>query len=120
MNDNKQQTTGGICDTCVTPGCIFQSGIERHECDFYMSIDDLKQCLLKSLDEEGVTYIDLILTLARCCGYKPERRSHWVEIDEYGGFKCPECGWEMVGTSKFCPGCGADMRTDEVRAADDY
>lgn len=25
----------GICDTCATPRCKFQSGIKREKCDFY-------------------------------------------------------------------------------------
>ena len=24
-----------LCDSCITKGCIFQSGIVRNHCDFY-------------------------------------------------------------------------------------
>ena len=25
----------GLCDSCITKGCIFQFGIVRNHCDFY-------------------------------------------------------------------------------------
>lgn len=41
------------------------------------------------------------------------KTGEWIETDEYGGFKCDQCGWDMVGTSRFCPNCGADMRGEK-------
>ena len=28
-----------ICETCVNPCCVFQSGIDRKSCDFYISVN---------------------------------------------------------------------------------
>ena len=35
-----------LCDSCITEGCIFQSGTVRNHCDFYKaeSEDELKPC----------------------------------------------------------------------------
>lgn len=44
-----------------------------------------------------------------------ENEAEWLDTDEqdemYGDlFKCSRCGAEQIGTSKFCPDCGADMK----------
>lgn len=30
-----QESNKNLCDSCITKGCIFQSGIVRNHCDFY-------------------------------------------------------------------------------------
>lgn len=37
----------------------------------------------------------------------------WIQIDPIGEFECSQCGWTMIGTSKFCPDCGAKMGGDD-------
>ena len=32
-----------LCDSCITKGCIFQSGIVRNHCDFYKAKSEDKE-----------------------------------------------------------------------------
>lgn len=32
-----------ICDSCVTKGCIFQTGIVRSHCDFYKAESEVEE-----------------------------------------------------------------------------
>lgn len=43
-------------------------------------------------------------------------RGMWVQWAETGwhGFHCSECDYETQRATLFCPGCGADMRENEL------
>ena len=55
MNNYTSNPAKGICGSCVTPNCIFQSGIYRETCAYYTPFDKLKNScnsLLKSDSDE--------------------------------------------------------------------
>lgn len=40
-----------VCDSCITPGCTFQSGIHREKCDFYTDRDACTEALKRMIFE---------------------------------------------------------------------
>ena len=86
----KNDLAHNLCDSCTNIGCVFQSGIVRTKCAFYMPSVTPK--------------------------IEP-RKGHWINTDATHS-KCNRCGalFEIIsadGEANFCPNCGADMREAE-------
>ena len=50
------------------------------------------------------------------CPIREVKHGKWIAVEKYGLHKCSVCKHEYhiepVESFKFCPNCGADMRTD--------
>ena len=88
-----------LCDSCINIGCIFQSGIKRTECAFYIP---------PHIEPDN------------CGNYviQEPKTGQWVKIKPYPlqmhDYECSECGHETDdNTENYCSNCGAKMESEE-------
>lgn len=89
-----------LCDSCVTKGCVFQSGIIRSHCDFYNAEKPKGKWIIDDLDE----YYRGKIWKCHCskCGKDPLNYVFGTE------------NWWLCKTQmpKYCPNCGIEMEVE--------
>ena len=43
--------------------------------------------------------------------------AEWIIVRDLHGrplrLKCPVCGWKTISASRYCPGCGSEMNSED-------
>ncbi len=89
--------------------------------DHCCAADDCAHCKWR----ETMNAIQKCILSIPTADVRPVKKARWKPVmlmredkpdiqgkDEWYGplFVCDKCSWTMIGKSKFCPNCGADMR----------
>lgn len=126
-----------LCNQCDNEQCIFQSGICRNDCDFFMpkkKNDDLisRQAARNALLNKGqhskryklgetweLNLMEIEETLGELPSVEPERKpGKWLKRiyktkELYGWYQCSQCGAIIGEPANYCSECGSYNRGAE-------